>query len=235
VTLVRGTLVHPTPAFARQTGLPRETAIVLGVQYSRSTGEARYALGWLGDEEVRYELASRLERSPLDSRIGETKRQRLLDIYPYPRAGGRGSQLQDPTPEGSCPVLKAWSADIREDLGLDDFYVYDLPSGDLVLGMVVVPKDKQSSGVGSKAMESLVELADHNSRRIWLTPNTRDSDIGTTSRARLTRFYKRFGFVQNKGSNKDYTERYTMYRKPGAGSAGSGNKRRRTRGTSLRP
>lgn len=44
-----------------------------------------------------------------------------------------------------------------------------------------------------------------------LTPS---KDFGGTSVKRLTDFYKRFGFVENKGKNKDFTIRDTMYRVP---------------------
>ena len=46
-------------------------------------------------------------------------------------------------------------------------------------------------------------------RLIYLTP---DTSFGGTSINRLKRFYKRFGFIENKGSNKDYEINDTMYR-----------------------
>jgi len=83
--------------------------------------------------------------------------------------------------------------------------------GDLTLSRIEVPKDKQGSGIGSKAMEDIVKYADENGKRIVLTPST---DFGATSVNRLKDFYKQFGFVENKGSNKDFTTKETMYREP---------------------
>ena len=126
----------------------------------------------------------------------------------------RGRAVQVRRGGGGCPALRRWVAQLQQDLGLDDFLVYDLPNGDLVLSMLVVPKSKRKQGVGTQAMEALVELADHNGRRIWLTPNEKDRILGTTSRARLVRFYRGFGFVENKGRRHDPTQNYSMYRDP---------------------
>jgi hypothetical protein len=60
-------------------------------------------------------------------------------------------------------------------------------------------------------MEDLTALADHYGLRITLSPAT---DFGGTSVDRLTRFYRRFGFVSNKGRNKDFRIGTTMYRPP---------------------
>jgi len=57
----------------------------------------------------------------------------------------------------------------------------------------------------------LVAAADAEGARISLTP---DTSFGGTSVSRLKDFYKRFGFVDNKGKNKDFSTRNTMYRDP---------------------
>ena len=83
--------------------------------------------------------------------------------------------------------------------------------GDLTLSRIEVPKDERSKGIGSKAMEDIIKYADDNGRRIVLTPST---DFGGTSVNRLKEFYKKFGFVENKGSNKDFSTKESMYREP---------------------
>ena len=81
------------------------------------------------------------------------------------------------------------------------------------LGRIQVPKDQQSSGVGSQVMNDLIAAADAEGAKISLTP---DTSFGGTSVSRLKDFYKRFGFVENRGRNKDFSTRNTMYRDPTA-------------------
>lgn len=84
--------------------------------------------------------------------------------------------------------------------------------GDIItLSRVVVPEGSRSSGIGSAVMERLASWADKNRKTIALTPS---ADFGG-SKSRLQDFYKRFGFVDNKGRGKDYEISETMYRLPG--------------------
>lgn len=78
------------------------------------------------------------------------------------------------------------------------------------LSRIVVPKGSREQGTGTKVMEDILSLADAQGARVSLTP---DSAFGG-SKPRLKKFYKKFGFVDNKGSNKDFTTRNTMYRNP---------------------
>jgi len=95
----------------------------------------------------------------------------------------------------------------------------------LELSKIVVPE--KSKGVGSSIMKELSDYADSTGQAITLSPST---DFGGSSKKRLTDFYKRFGFVQNKGKNKDFTVSNSMYRNPevksnpaaGVGAAGLG-------------
>ena len=80
--------------------------------------------------------------------------------------------------------------------------------GAITLSQIIVPKDERSSGKGTAAMQALVDYADATGQRVVLTPS---SDFGG-SKSRLVQFYKRFGFVENKGRNKDYTTMEGMYR-----------------------
>jgi len=68
------------------------------------------------------------------------------------------------------------------------------------LNLIEVPKPKRSSGIGTDIMTRLSEAADAEGKVITLTP---DISFGASSTNRLSDFYKRFGFVQNKGKNKD--------------------------------
>lgn len=78
------------------------------------------------------------------------------------------------------------------------------------LSAIVVPKGQRESGVGTAVMKEIVREADTQGWTVTLTPS---SDFGG-SKSRLESFYRQFGFVPNKGRNKDFTTRATMLRKP---------------------
>ena len=80
---------------------------------------------------------------------------------------------------------------------------------DISLKRIIVPKEMRGTGIGSLAMNYLVDYADLKGKRIVLTPS---KDFGASSVARLKAFYKRFGFVENKGRHRDFTTRETMFR-----------------------
>jgi hypothetical protein len=74
-------------------------------------------------------------------------------------------------------------------------------------GFIVALKSK---GLGTEFMRTLTDLADQIGYKIILTPsNAYGGDV-----ERLKTFYQRFGFVFNKGDNKDFTHREDMHRLP---------------------
>ena len=80
----------------------------------------------------------------------------------------------------------------------------------ITLSRIVVPKEQRNQGIGTDAIQQIVDYADQTGKRIALSPS---SDFGG-SKERLKEFYKRFGFVENKGRNKDFTISDSMYREP---------------------
>lgn len=141
--------------------------------------------------------------------------------------GDRGyEQGQDLTEE----AVRAWAGEVEQRLGLKSFDVWLTRAGDLKLNMLIVPKDMQRSGIGTKAMEELTSFADQHGRRIILSPAQADDAHGTTSRARLVKFYKRFGFVENKGRRKDFTVSEGMIRDPSGRSLNQGQDQGGARG-----
>lgn len=78
----------------------------------------------------------------------------------------------------------------------------------LVIEKIIVPDDQRGTGVGTNAMNEIISYADNNGKVLTLTPS---SDFGGNKK-RLVEFYKRFGFVENKGKNKDYEISEAMYR-----------------------
>ena len=82
---------------------------------------------------------------------------------------------------------------------------------DLTLSRIELPKDKRGAGIGTEMMKDITDYADANGKRIVLTPST---DFGGSSVTRLKEFYKKLGFVENKGANKDFSTKESMYRLP---------------------
>lgn len=83
--------------------------------------------------------------------------------------------------------------------------------GDTIrLAKIVVPKERRGEGIGDEILEIIKEFADENDFRITLTP---DSSLGG-NRAKLIKWYKRHGFIENRGKNKDYEISDAMYRDP---------------------
>lgn len=85
-------------------------------------------------------------------------------------------------------------------------------NGDLKIDHIAVPKDSRKQGIGSAVMSEITRFADDNGLRTTLTASVYDQHYGTTSQARLKKFYKRFGFVENRG--KDFSISENMLRNP---------------------
>ncbi len=98
--------------------------------------------------------------------------------------------------------------------------------GVITLSQIVVPPDARNSGTGTAAMKRLIEYADSTSQTVALTPS---ADFGG-NKTRLTEFYKRFGFVENKGRGRDLDINESMYR-PAQDAARSSVQPAATRGS----
>jgi GNAT superfamily N-acetyltransferase len=83
----------------------------------------------------------------------------------------------------------------------------------LRLDFFVVGKGDRKQGRGTRAMQDLTRFADALGWKTILSPEPIPRQ-GTTSRDRLVRFYKRFGFVENRDRNKDFRFMEGMWREP---------------------
>lgn len=81
---------------------------------------------------------------------------------------------------------------------------------ELYLSKIIVPNNKQNEGIGTKVMIELCKYADQKNLIISLNPS--DEYGGNVNK--LKRFYKRFGFVENKGKYRDFEISEDMYRIP---------------------
>ena len=80
----------------------------------------------------------------------------------------------------------------------------------LRLHSIILKDDIKEGGFGTKIMEDIIKYADNNNKIVVLTA----SNSYGSAKGRLIEFYKRFGFVPNKGRNKDYRFQDTMIREP---------------------
>lgn len=102
------------------------------------------------------------------------------------------------------------SSELAETLGIESFEISK--DGEYVcIDRIKVKEPKH--GDGTRLMELVCKWADENGRTLTLTPS---DNMGATSVARLVKFYRRFGFVENKGRKADFATRQGMYRKPNA-------------------
>jgi GNAT superfamily N-acetyltransferase len=80
------------------------------------------------------------------------------------------------------------------------------------LTWIIVENRKQ--GIGTAIMRELCEFADRHAAEIRLKPASKRDYAATTSRARLIRFYKRFGFEIDEGSLAAITGTPVLIRQP---------------------
>jgi predicted GNAT family N-acyltransferase len=106
-------------------------------------------------------------------------------------------------------ALKATAAQ-KQDVEVNLYPVRNQPNV-MYLSKIEVPQGQRGQGIGSSVMQDIISQADADGKTITLTPSTA---YGATSTKRLKDFYKRFGFVENSGRNKNYALNETMYRLP---------------------
>lgn len=82
------------------------------------------------------------------------------------------------------------------------------------ISRIVVQTEQRNAGIGTAVMQRLADWADSNGKVLALTPS---SDFGG-SKERLGKFYKRFGFIENKGRSKDFAISESMLREPSSAS-----------------
>jgi hypothetical protein len=71
--------------------------------------------------------------------------------------------------------------------------------------------NKKGIGTGTKVLKDIIKYADCNNLTITLTPEI-NKDENTSSLNRLNNFYKKLGFVDNKGKNGDFEIFDSMYK-----------------------
>jgi hypothetical protein len=142
------------------------------------------------------------------ARMGITPEQ-FYERYPYRVRGPQAVQEGQPLKQAAQMTL----ADVEQsfaDLGVEQRLTET--STTIRPGIIRVPAELRDEGRATRAMQSLIAYADQSGKRIDVSPT---SEFGA-SKKRLIAWYKRLGFVENKGSNKDFAISATMYRLPSA-------------------
>jgi GNAT superfamily N-acetyltransferase len=142
----------------------------------------------------------------LADRVGVTPEQ-MFERYPY-RVRGEGQAEQAQALEQAARMTLVDVEKAFMDLGVEE----RLTETDVAIrpGIIRVPENLRSQGRATNAMQRLIEYADQAGKRIDVSPT---AEFGANKR-RLVEWYKRLGFVENKGRNKDFAISATMYRVP---------------------
>ncbi|MFP0336109.1 GNAT family N-acetyltransferase [Acinetobacter baumannii] len=151
--------------------------------------------------------------STLGDKLGVSAKE-AFDRYPIriadePTTDKGFSFNQSATPEQTVSVDE-FAKSIKKQYGIELGLKGSPSSNVLSLHKIVVPEAMRNQGNGTKAMQDIIRYADSQNKTIALTPS---SDFGG-NKSRLTSFYKKLGFVENKGRNKDYEISESMYRSP---------------------
>lgn len=151
--------------------------------------------------------------STLGDKLGISAKE-AFDRYPIriadePTTDKGISFNQSATPEQTISVDE-FAKSIKKQYGIELGLKGSPSSNILSLHKIVVPEAMRNQGNGTKAMQDIIRYADSQNKTIALTPS---SDFGG-NKSRLTSFYKKLGFVENKGRNKDYEISESMYRSP---------------------
>ncbi|MCZ3128418.1 GNAT family N-acetyltransferase [Acinetobacter baumannii] len=151
--------------------------------------------------------------STLGDKLGISAKE-AFDRYPIriadePTTDKGISFNQSATPEQTISVDE-FAKSIKKQYGIELGLKGSPSSNVLSLHKIVVPEAMRNQGTGTNAMQDIIKYADSQNKTIALTPS---SDFGSNKK-RLTDFYKKLGFVENKGRNKDYEISESMYRAP---------------------
>ena len=90
-----------------------------------------------------------------------------------------------------------------------DYFSISENNQEIKLSNLVVKPELRKGGIGQHILDDIIKYADDKHKRIVLTPT---NEFG--KRKKLIRWYKRNGFVENKGRNTDFSISETMYKNP---------------------
>ncbi|AIY40194.1 Phage protein [Collimonas arenae] len=132
------------------------------------------------------------------------KPSELYEQYPLTIKGEDigGQSLRQSEPPASLDDLTKQFSDAGLNASISE------KNGIITLSKIIVPEGERGEGKGTAAMQALVDYADRTGQHVTLSPS---ADFGGNKK-QLTDFYKRFGFVENKGKNRAFSTSESMYR-----------------------
>jgi len=181
-----------------------------------ATGKRTEVRGKTGYERDGYDPNDKLHRL-LDkigksANISDLMNGEVVGINPkHPN----GTSAKKATDAAFNENVSALASELEAKYNLKSLFLGDMASRNAIeLHSIIVNKEEQGQGTGSKVMQEIIAYADANDKIVVLDPGLLDNQHGTTSQSRLRKFYKRFGFIDNKGRNKNYEFRNLMIRYP---------------------
>lgn len=91
----------------------------------------------------------------------------------------------------------------------DQLNIFENKDNTISINNLVVKQNLRNKGIGQNILNDIIVYADKNGKTITLTPTSQ-----YLTKNRLTNWYKKNGFVENKGRNTNYSISDTMYRLP---------------------
>ena len=168
--------------------------------------ELRKMFPEITDEEIQ-DIENQIENEEL---WDEETLSRAVEIYTEKKDVSKESASEVKPEEKGLTDKKKKVQDILKEKHPDlNFYVSE-SENEINLSKIIVPKESRNEGKGSKFTEDLIAYADSVGKRIVLTPS---KDFGG-SVTRLKKFYKSFGFKENKGKSRDFTTQESFIRDP---------------------
>jgi GNAT superfamily N-acetyltransferase len=109
------------------------------------------------------------------------------------------------------PRIQALVRHLEEELPLKVTLSQHFGGKHISVDAIIIDPSSRQGGVGTDAMNRIITVADVQGWTLSLSPST---DFGASSKGRLEKFYKRFGFKPNKGRVQDFTISDAMLRLP---------------------
>lgn len=91
----------------------------------------------------------------------------------------------------------------------DQLNIFENKDNTISINNLIVKENLRNQGIGQNILNDIIDYADKNKKTITLTPTNK-----YLTKNRLADWYKRNGFVENKGKNTDFSISDTMYRLP---------------------
>jgi len=196
--------------------LERDTDMMVLNITDTATGKRTEVRGKPGYETGGYDSTDKLhillDKIGKSANISDLMNGEVVGINPkHPN----GTSAKKATDAAFNENVSALASELEAKYNLKSLFLGDMASRNAIeLHSIIVNREDQGKGTGSKVMQELIKYADVNGKIMVLDPGLLDKQHGTTSQSRLRKFYKQFGFIDNKGRNKNYEFRNLMIRYP---------------------